>query len=177
MRQVINFNNKNVTLPEPWVSPGPASDEIWYTSTNNQTVTPYSTAYLPSIVSNTYSEGKGVIKFATSLTSLGQNAFRNCSTLATISLPNSVTSIGEWALGDAKNLTSVTLGNNVIYLYTSAFYGSNKIESIGLGNSIQYIGENAFRELYALTTLDLPGTVAYIGASAFYGNSSELQIN
>lgn len=40
MRQVIAFNNKNVILPTPWVSPGPPNDEIWYTSSNGNIVIP-----------------------------------------------------------------------------------------------------------------------------------------
>ncbi len=71
MRQVIVFNNKNVILPEPWVQPGPANDEIWYTSSNSQIVNPYYTSSLPEIDTNTYSDGKGVIKFKTNVTSIG----------------------------------------------------------------------------------------------------------
>lgn len=71
----MRFNNKNVILPEPWVQPGPANDEIWYTSSDGNIVTPYRTSSLPEIVSNTYSDGKGVIKFATDVTSIGIYAF------------------------------------------------------------------------------------------------------
>ena len=72
----MRFNNKNVILPEPFVQPGPANDEIWYTSSNGKKVIPYSESSLPPIVSNTYSDGKGVIKFATELTTILRNAFR-----------------------------------------------------------------------------------------------------
>lgn len=62
-------------LPEPWVQPGPANDEIWYKSLDGNIVTPYSTSALPTIVSNTYIDGKGVIKFASDITSIGYEAF------------------------------------------------------------------------------------------------------
>ena len=55
--------------PEPVPVP---NDEIWYTSTDGNIVTPYSVDALPSIVSNTYVDGKGIIKFATDVTSIGQ---------------------------------------------------------------------------------------------------------
>lgn len=76
MRQVIVFNNKNVILPEPWVQPGPANDEIWYTSSNGNIVNPFQISALPEIDTNTYSDGKGVIKFKTNITSIGNDAFQ-----------------------------------------------------------------------------------------------------
>ena len=67
----MRFNNKNVILPEPLVPSGPANNEIWYTSSDGNIVTLNRTSSLPSIVSNTYVDGKGIIKFATDVTSIG----------------------------------------------------------------------------------------------------------
>ena len=104
----MRFNNKNVILPEPWVQPGPANDEIWYTSTDGNIVSPHKTSYLPTIVSNTYVDGKGVIKFATDVTSIGLQSFAGCSSLTSVTIPNSVTSIGGWAFEKCTNLTSIS---------------------------------------------------------------------
>ena len=71
----MRFNNKNVVLPEPWVQPGPANNEIWYTSSDGNIVTPYSASALPTIVSNTYVDGKGIIKCASDITSISDRAF------------------------------------------------------------------------------------------------------
>ena len=70
----MRFNNKNVILPEPWVQPRPANNEIWYTSSDGNIVTPNSGS-LPTIVSNTYVDGKGIIKCASDITSIGGLAF------------------------------------------------------------------------------------------------------
>lgn len=51
------------------------NDEIWYTTTDGNIVKPYRTSSLPTIVSNTYVDGKGVIKFATDVTTIGFYAF------------------------------------------------------------------------------------------------------
>lgn len=67
---------------QPW--PIPPDNEIWYTSTNGKIVTPYSTAGLPTIISNTYTDGKGIIKFNRQVTQLGQGVdgtFEGCTTL------------------------------------------------------------------------------------------------
>ena len=55
--------------------PGPANDELWYTSSDGNIVTPYQAGSLPTVVSNTYSDGKGIIKFVTDVTSIGDSAF------------------------------------------------------------------------------------------------------
>lgn len=47
------------------------NDEIWYTSSDSNIVSPHDTTALPTIVSNTYSDGKGVIKFDSDLTIIG----------------------------------------------------------------------------------------------------------
>ncbi|MDY5799321.1 MAG: leucine-rich repeat protein, partial [Candidatus Onthomorpha sp.] len=47
-----------------------------------------------------------------SVTSIGGSAFRDCSGLTSVTIPNSVTSIGEGAFYRCSSLTSVTLPNN-----------------------------------------------------------------
>ena len=117
----MRFNNKNVILPEPFVQPGPANDEIWYTSSDGNIVTPYSESSLPPIVSNTYSDGKGVIKFATDVTSIGYSAFYVRSGLTSVIIPNSVTIIEQSAFSNCSYLTSVTIPNSVTSIGWYAF--------------------------------------------------------
>ena len=72
------------------------ADEIWYTSTDGQVMYPNnSNAFGATIVRNTYQDGKGIIKFNGTVTSIGTDAFWNCSKLNGITIPNSVTSIGN----------------------------------------------------------------------------------
>jgi hypothetical protein len=48
------------------------------------------------------------ITIGSSVTSIGSNAFENCSSLASITFPNSVTSIGHHAFWNCASLTSIT---------------------------------------------------------------------
>lgn len=126
----MRFNNKNVILPEPWVPSEPANDEIWYTSSDGNIVTPYQASSLPTIVSNTYSDGKGLIKCASVITSIGNDAFHNCTTLTSVTIPNSVTIISQKALSGCKWLTSVTIPNSVTFIRIDAFNGCFNLSSI-----------------------------------------------
>ena len=77
--------------------PQPAN-EIWYTSSDSSVVTPYKTnGFGANIISNTYKNGKGVIKFDGNVTTIGESAFYRCKALTSIIIPNSVTTIGESA--------------------------------------------------------------------------------
>ena len=56
-----------------------------------------------------------------SVTSIGWSAFRACSGLTSITIPNSVTSIGNSAFSDCSGLTSITIPNSVTSIGDSAF--------------------------------------------------------
>ena len=132
----MRFNNKNVILPEPWVQPGPANDEIWYTSSDGNIVTSYRTSSLPTIVSNTYVDGKGVIKFASDVTSIGYRAFYDCTSLTSVTIPNSVTIIEQSAFSDCSGLSSVIIPNSVTSIGWYAFQYCSSLNFISYTGSM-----------------------------------------
>ena len=58
------------------------------------------------------------------VTGIGNNAFRNCKDLTSVTIPNSVKSIGSYAFFDSRNLESLTIPGSVTNIDEEAFYGS-----------------------------------------------------
>ena len=107
-----------------------------------------------------------------SVTSIGQEAFRDCSKLTSITIPNSVTSIGEYAFRGCTSLTSVTIPNGFTSIGEYAFSGCSGLTSITIPNSVTSIGRYAFSNCSSLTSVTIPNSVTSIGEYAFRGCTS-----
>ena len=107
-----------------------------------------------------------------SVTSIGERAFDDCSSLTSVTIPNSVTSIGESAFSDCTGLTSVTIPNSVTSIGTKAFSWCTGLTSVTIPNSVTSIGAEAFRICTSLTSVTIPNSVTSIGDYAFDGCSS-----
>jgi hypothetical protein len=101
------------------------------------------------------------------VTGIGNNAFRNCKDLTSVTIPNSVKSIGSYAFFDSRNLESLTIPGSVTNIDEEAFYGSY-ITSLTIGLKKIESGFQGFRSLRSVTILD--GATS-IGKGAFYGCS------
>ncbi len=150
---------------------------IYYTSSDGNIVEP--NAYLSAtevfganIISNTYENGQGIITFDAPITSIGTDAFADCHTLTSITLPNSVTSIGDGAFVLCDSLSSITIPNSVTSIGSYAFYVCTSLTSVTIGNSVTSIGHHAFCSCYNLTSITIPNGVTSIGDCAFDGCSS-----
>jgi hypothetical protein len=65
-----------------------------------------------------------------SVTSIGDSAFYECSSLTSVTIPDSVTSIGGDAFAFCISLTSITIGNSVTSIGACAFYECSKLTSV-----------------------------------------------
>ena len=98
-----------------------------------------------------------------------EDAFVNCSWLASVDIPNSVTSIGTAAFSGCSGLTSVDIPNSVISIGARAFENCSGLTSVKIPNSVTSIGTAAFSGCSGLTSVDIPNSVISIGTGALEG--------
>lgn len=101
------------------------------------------------------------------VTSIGNWAFRDCSGLTSVTIPNSVTSIGDLAFTDCTGMTLVTIGNSVTSIGRAAFDGCSGLTSFTIPNSVTTIGDAVFRYCTGLTSVTIGNSVTSIGQEAF----------
>ena len=110
------------------------------------------------------------------VTSIGKDAFKNCSNLKSITILDSVTSIGDFAFSDCSSLTSITIPDSVTSIGDFAFSGCSSltsitildsVTSITIPDSVTRIGDFAFSGCSSLTSITIPDSVTSIGDDAF----------
>ena len=96
---------------------------------------------------------------------IGDDAFRECSSLTSVEIPNSVTSIGGYAFYGCSSLTSVEIGNSVTSIGNYAFSNCSSLTSVELPNSVTSIGSYAFYDCSGLRSMTIGTGVLSIGSN------------
>ena len=102
----------------------------------------------------------------------GENAFKDCSGMTQVHIPNGVTSIEKGAFFGCTGLTSVILPDSVTSIAEDAFASCANLASIQIPDGVTTIGARAFRICRNLSVVDIPKTVSSIGDCAFFGCTS-----
>ena len=153
------------------------NNQIWYTSSDGKVVDPYVDQNFGSTIkSNIYQNGKGVIEFESEVKSIGTYAFKSCSSLTGITIPNSVTSIATYAFYECSALVDVIIPESVTKINDFAFSRCSSLKNICIPSGVKSIGGDAFSQCSSLTGITIPESVTSIGNWAFYVCSSLVEI-
>lgn len=146
------------------------SNRIEYTSTDGDIVVP-TVMTSPSVSSNTYADGRGVIILNKAITALQAKSFMDCATLATIVLPESINKIGNNSFQNCTALTSINLPQEITELGVNVFNGC-PIPELSIPEKVSKIGNKALANNKAIKLLDIPGGVLLLDTNALLNDSS-----
>jgi hypothetical protein len=163
---IVSGTNFNYPFP-PYsatvmaLSPPPATPFIYTTNADNTlTITGYigygGAVAIPNSINTLVVTGIGN----------GRDSVFSAS-LNSVTIPGSVTSIGADAFSDCTSLTSVEIGANVTNIGEFAFFQCISLASVEIGTNVTSIGESAFFQCISLTSVTIPNSVTSIGSHAF----------
>jgi len=116
------------------------------------------------------------ITFPTTLEIIEDYAFRGCSNLEMLNIPDSVIEIGALAFEFCAKIKKVRLSNNLKVLRRQVFGSCNSIKKIEIPSSVKIIEETALGWTYNLKTLILNNGLKEINDDLNYTKIEKLYI-
>lgn len=102
------------------------------------------------------------------ITRIGNNAFSGAK-IYNVTVPSTVTSIGDNAFKNCKQLVGVTLTQGLIKIGEGAFRDCRALVKIQIPSSVRSIGKRAFAGCSLLSSISLPDRLDALGEEAFQG--------
>jgi hypothetical protein len=118
----------------------------------------------------TYSFDSGAVVIPTTVTyndteytvtAIGKQAFYNCTSLTSVSIPESVTSIGSSAFSGCSALTTIVIPESVTMVGERAFSNCSALTSVNIPKSVTTIENWAFENCTALTKVEITNLEAW----------------
>ena len=107
------------------------------------------------------------VEIGSGVTSISNNAFRNCYSLSTVVIPQGITTISIYAFTSCYSLSSVVIPQGITTISSYAFYNCYSLAYVVIPQGVTSIGDSAFSVCYSLSSVVIPQGVTSIGDSAF----------
>ncbi len=110
------------------------------------------------------------------VTGISDSAFKNCTNLVTVTIPDSVGYLGFNVFEECSNLRSINIPAGITQIPWYAFKNCSSLQSIILPDNVTTIGIYAFANCSSLQSVNIPAEVTEIPWNAFDSctNLSEL---
>ncbi len=102
------------------------------------------------------------------VTRIGNSAFKQCTGVTEVTIPEGVTEILAYAFNQCADLTAVTIPDSVALIGGYAFSSCKKLTDVTIPGSETVVGSNAFAYCTALTGVTVENGVGTLGSYAFY---------
>ena len=175
---IYNWNELKERFPEAFVID--ANDKRAIVKNNNTNLTWFQED--PNKVSSF------ILVLGEDIDVIGESAFKACEQLTKIKLSNSLIEIQDQAFRECTALASITFGNNLTIIGKEVFYANENLNNVLLPNSVTSIGDKAFQGCTNLTNIylndnitskecifskiNIPSQLTQINASTFANNKN-----
>lgn len=118
-------------------------------------------------VKNNYNAKLTSVQLPESITTLGNNAFHNCTKLKSVNIPKAVTALPNMLFNSCRSLTDVELPSGLKSIGMSAFSGCTTLTALHIPEGVTEIGTSAFYSCSKLSSVNIPDGVTRIEGATF----------
>jgi len=108
---------------------------------------------------------------------IGQQAFRGCNSIETISLSDDLTEISTYAFYGCSSLKSINIPESLTSIGQQVFQLCSSLLDIVIPDGVTSIGQQAFKDCSSLESVEIPASVTTIGSNTFNGCTSLTKVN
>ncbi len=107
------------------------------------------------------------ISIPSSVTSLGAYCFYYCHNLTSMTIPYSVASLGKQCFSECYGLTNITIPPSVTSLGNHCFSGCHGLTNVAIPSSDTSLEDGCFSNCHSLISVTIPSSVTFLGSQCF----------